>query len=154
MLFKTLKEDLKTAILTKDAIRKDVLRTLIGEASNKVSSLPLDKIEARRAEFGEDGMLPTDAELVALIKKFVDDAKLSQQHGSVKAAEEILVLEAYMPKQLNSEQLAAEIAKIVAGLPERSPKVMGKVMADLKAAHGGTYDGKLASELVKKALAT
>ena len=46
----------------------------------------------------------------------------------------------------------ASIAEIVAGLPERSPKAMGQVMAALKARHGDALDSKTASGLVRAAL--
>ena len=44
------------------------------------------------------------------------------------------------------------IALIVAGLPERTPKPMGQVMAALKAKHGEALDSRAASARVKAAL--
>ena len=53
---------------------------------------------------------------------------------------------------VSDEALRASVEEIVAGLPERSPKAMGQVMAQLKARHGEAVDMKAASALVKAAL--
>ena len=52
---------------------------------------------------------------------------------------------------LSEAELEASIAAIVAGLPERSPKAMGQVMAALKARHGDALDARGAASVKVKA---
>jgi uncharacterized protein YqeY len=62
---------------------------------------------------------------------------------------EILTLQGYLPTQLNEADLRAYAeARIQSG------DGLGQVMAGLKAAFPGQYDGKLASAVVRGLLAT
>ena len=85
----------------------------------------------------------TDQEVLQVIEKFI------------KNANEIKVLSKYLPKKMSYEELGHVIRGIIKGLTltkDKSPKLMGEVMGMLKILHGGTYDGKVASEIVKKGL--
>lgn len=127
-----------------DAVAKSLLITLYAEATR----VGKDK---RNGD-------TTDDEAVVMIKKFVANCEETQRlleargQDSTVQCRVLEILRAYLPEQLSREQLEQSIHTIVAELPEKSAKVMGKVMAELKARHGSTYDGKLASELVKAAL--
>ena len=70
----------------------------------------------------------------------------AQQH-------ELEILEPYLPRQMTESDLEAAVRVIVTDLGVNDAKVMGQVMAELKARHAGTYDGKLASQVVKSVLA-
>jgi len=102
----------------------------------------------------------TDAEVLQVIEKFVKNANeiqniLLKKNKDVSHIEnEILVLSRYLPQKMSYEELGHVIRGIIKGLTEdKSPKLMGEVMGMLKILHGGQYDGKLASEIVKKGLA-
>jgi uncharacterized protein len=127
-----------------DSLRSGLLITLDSEAS-KVGK---DK-ENRES---------TDEEVVQVIRKFLKGleetsealkktGRSTEQQDSEKA-----ILMGYLPKQLSTEELSAVIATLVAQLPEKKPDQLGKIMASLKAQYPGLYDGKSASELIKKAL--
>jgi uncharacterized protein YqeY len=60
------------------------------------------------------------------------------------------MLEAYVPALLDAPALEAAVREIIASLP--SP-TMGPVMAALRERHAGRYDGKQASEIVKRVIA-
>ena len=62
------------------------------------------------------------------------------------------ILSAYLPTQLGEAQLEEIISTMVAELPEKSMKMMGQIMGKLNKAHGGAFDGKVASEIVKRQL--
>ncbi|WP_332684615.1 GatB/YqeY domain-containing protein, partial [Bosea sp. (in: a-proteobacteria)] len=70
-----------------------------------------------------------------------------------KESAELAVLEAYLPARLSAEQVAAEVAKIVAELGASGPGDMGKVMGAAKAKLAGTADMGTVSAAVKQALA-
>ena len=53
---------------------------------------------------------------------------------------------------MSETELETVVDGIVATLPEKSMKMMGKVMGELKAKHNGLFDGKMASNIVKKCL--
>jgi uncharacterized protein YqeY len=60
------------------------------------------------------------------------------------------MLDGYVPAQLDAAALETIVRGIVAALP--SP-AMGPVMAALREQHAGQFDGKQASEIVKRVLA-
>lgn len=99
----------------------------------------------------------TDAEVTALVKKFVKNidetiAAISRNNGDASRQQvERQLLEALLPTQLTEEELTAHITAIVAGLQSTgvdNPK-MGDVMKVLKQRFDGQYDGKLASTIIK-----
>ena len=62
------------------------------------------------------------------------------------------VIEAYLPKQLSSEEIKTEVEKIIARVGATSPADMGKVMGASTKALAGKADGKIVSEIVKQLL--
>jgi len=119
-----------------------VLTTLIGELDT---------------ESKKTGHEPTDAETVALIKKFIKNLdeviKVSTVGSSAHGASlaERGVLEQFLPKQLSEAELKIVLADII-DVGEQKPN-MGQVMKDLKSKYDGQYDGALASKLIKEMLA-
>ena len=96
----------------------------------------------------------TDDEAIAVIKKFIKTNSDTMSvitdelvHQSLEA--EIKVLEQFLPKQLTREELCEVIEEIVASLEKPN---MGSIMKLLKDGYGGTYDGGMASKLVKDML--
>jgi uncharacterized protein YqeY len=63
-----------------------------------------------------------------------------------------LVLEKYMPKQMNLDDVISLVKILIAENNYNSPKDMGKIMAHFSQNFAGQYDGKLLSEIVKKEL--
>ncbi len=66
---------------------------------------------------------------------------------------ELDILGAYLPAQMGDDELRALIAATVAQTGAASPKDMGMVMKALQPQIAGKADGKLASNMVKEALA-
>lgn len=123
-----------------------LLTTLIGEAEM------VGKNAGNRA--------PTDAEVQAVIKKFIKN--LNETIGilgdndprTLAAMGERSTLETFLPKQLTEDELKSHIHAIHAGLVTHEGKAdMGSIMKMLKIRFDGLYDGKLASQLIKAELA-
>ena len=139
MLLDRIKADRLAAMKARDELRKNLLGTLLATAA-------------------KDAKAPDDAQVLRAVRAFVKS--LDETIGLVEARggdarpqrAEKAVLEAYLPRAPGEEELKASIAEIVAGLPERSPKAMGQVMAALKARHGEALDARAASALVRAAL--
>jgi hypothetical protein len=144
MLINKIREAMNEARKGNDAIRKNLLVTLFSE------SQMVGKNKANRES--------TDDEVVATIKKFVNNTeetlKFMKERNvdSGNQQHELEILQEFLPKQLSEQELREEIKAIIESLSEKSPKMMGAVMAGLKAKHGANYDGKLASALVKTEL--
>jgi uncharacterized protein YqeY len=139
--------EIKSAQLT---ARKDrngpmasLLTTLIGEA----------EMVGKNA-----GREVLDAEVVATIKKFIKNIDetikaLGVEDARAQAAQdERVVLEHFLPRQMDEQQLTEAVTAIKAEL-NAGQKDMGKVMGLLKTRHEGQYDGKMASTVVKAVLA-
>lgn len=100
----------------------------------------------------------SDAEAIAVIKKFIKNNEETMQHiradnpdGYHGLANENRLLEMLLPTQLTE----AELRQVVTDLKEElgaGPKDMGKIMARLKTDYEGQYDGRMASTLVKEIL--
>lgn len=147
-LFTQISEDIKKAMLARDAVRRDTLRNVKKEF-----------IEAKTAG-GANGEL-SDADALKIIAKMVkkgrDAADQFIAGGRQDLADEelaqVAVLEEYLPKALTPEELTARIKAIVAEVGATSPKDMGKVMKAANAQLAGLADGKAISTVVKEVLA-
>ena len=65
--------------------------------------------------------------------------------------EEVDIYNEFLPTQMSEKEIKIAIDNILEG-KEKSPKLMGMVMGGLQKSYGGTYDGSIASKLVKAAL--
>ena len=73
---------------------------------------------------------------------------------AAKEAEEIAIIEAYMPKAVGEDEIVAAVRATIAEMGTPTMKDMGAVMKNVMAKFAGArVDGKLVSEAVKKELA-
>jgi uncharacterized protein YqeY len=133
-LQKQISADLVTAMKTKDTTTLNTLRVLKGEIQRAEQS-PNGKIEL------------SDGDIVRLIKKSIDG--INETGGN---QDEVLVLEKYMPKQMNLDDVISLVKILIGENNYNSPKDMGKIMTYFSQNFAGQYDGKLLSEIVKKEL--
>jgi hypothetical protein len=95
------------------------------------------------------------AEISALVRKEIGKRteaaefarKANREEMAAQNEKEKAILERYMPQQMSVEALEAAVKAIAAELGSNQ---IGPVMAKLKEKYSGQYDGKLASELVRK----
>ena len=136
--------DLTAAMKARDMPRVYVLRGLLTAAKNL-------KVERRAQALSE-------ADLVQLVRREVrqreEAEEFAKKAGRDDAVEqnraERAMLDAYVPPQMDAAALETVVRGIVASMP--SP-AMGPVMAALREQHAGQFDGKQASEIVKRVLA-
>jgi uncharacterized protein YqeY len=140
---KKLKEELKVAMKAQDRLRLDTIRAVLSEIQYEEMQKSVDEL--------------SDAECLAVaqreVKKRNEALQFTEQAGRAeekqKLLAEIAILEFFLPKQLSSEDLE----KIVVGLKDSTPGAsMPIVMKHLKENYAGQYDGKSASEIVKRVL--
>lgn len=138
-LLDRIKADRLAAMRARDEPKKNLLGTLLAAAA-------------------KDDKSPDDARVARTIRAFLKSVEettgLLEARGLDAGPQraERAVLEAYLPRALPEDELRASVEEVVAGLPERSPRAMGQVMAALKARHGDAFDARTASALVKAAL--
>ena len=139
-------EDMKAAMRAKDAPRLLTIRGLLAACKQR-------EVDER--------ITLDDAAVVAIVDKLVKQRKDSITQFTAgnrpdlvdKEAAELLVLEAYLPQRLGADEVAAEVAAIVAELGASGPGDMGKVMGAVKARLAGKADMAQVSAAVKAALA-
>src|SRR6476469_1210196 len=138
--------DLKDAMRAKDAGRLGVLRML-------KSALKYAAIE--KADGGLD-----DAAASQVIRKQVkqrqDSIESFEKGGrpelAAMAQEELEILNAYLPKGLSADELAAVVRETISEVGATSKAQMGAVMKALQPKVAGRADGKTLSAEVQKQL--
>ncbi len=137
--------DIKTAMLAREAKKLEALRAV-------KSAILLLKTSAE----GHTTESETKA-LLKMVKQRKETAELyiSQNREDLAVDEtfQASVIEAYLPQQMTTEEITAEVEKIIAQLGASSPADMGKVMGVANKAMAGKADGKVISGLVKELLA-
>lgn len=144
-----LTEDIKKAMKAKDKIRLETVRSL--------KKVVLEKeVEVRPKGQTE---LTSEQELEVLAqqaKQRRDSIEQYRQGGrddlADKEAQELTIIETYLPPQLSSEEVETIIDKIIASVGANSPKDMGKVMGPAMKELKGKADGKQVQEIVKAKL--
>ena len=147
-LFDQISEDIKAAMKARDKVRLETLRNI-----KKVF------LEAKTAPGANDTLLDTDAlKIIAkLAKQGKETAVTYSQAGRQDLADaelaQVEVLESYLPKPLSTEEIEAEVKKIIAEVGASSMKDMGRVMGTASKQLAGKADGRIISEIVKRLLA-
>src|SRR5215213_4318672 len=113
-----------------------------------------------KTEPGAGGEISPEKEISVLqkmVKQRRDSLEIYQQQNRTDLAqkehEEIAVIEKFLPKQLSTEELRAELQQIITETGAASPADMGKVMGAATKKLAGRADGKTISATVKELLA-
>lgn len=147
-LFDQVSNDIKSAILAKDKVRLEALRGIKKEF-----------LEAKTAK-GADGELTDDMAmkiLAKMVKQRKESAQIYTEQNRPDLAEpelaEAAVIETYLPKQMNEEELTEALKAIIAQVGATTPQEMGKVMGVATKQLAGRADGRAISAKVKELLA-
>ena len=147
-MFDRISNDIKDAMKAKDKVRLETLRNI-----KKVF------LEAKTAP-GANDTLTDDAAMKImqkLVKQGKDSATLYTEQGRADLAEaelaQVAVIETYLPKQINAEELEAALKAIIAEVGAEGPKDMGKVMGTATKKLAGLAEGRAISAMVKQLLA-
>ncbi|MGL4805533.1 MAG: GatB/YqeY domain-containing protein [Bacteroidales bacterium] len=146
-LFDQISEDIKKAMLAKDALRTQTLRGIKKEF-----------IEAKTAK-DSNGEL-TDETATRILQKMVkqrkDAAEIFHTQNRQDLADselaEVAIIEQYLPKQMSEAELEAALKEIIAQANATSAKEMGKVMGIASKQLAGKAEGKAISAKVKELL--
>ena len=147
-LEKLINNDIKAAMLAKDAKKLEALRAV-------KSSLLLLKT-------GKDisgGEIPESLEvstLQKLVKQRKESAAIYQEKGRQEMADDELfqagIIEKYLPEQMSEEDVEIVVLKAIESTGAGSMKDMGKVMGMVSKELAGKADNKMIANFVKKNL--
>ena len=98
----------------------------------------------------------TDAEVVKILKNFqskteevIDLLKKKEPDKVLEYEKKIELIQKYIPVQMTKEELEKVVTEYINELTNVDKKAIGIIMSRLKKEHEGTYDGKLASQIIK-----
>ena len=138
----------KEAMKAKDSARLSAVRMILAA------------IKDREIALRTSGQEMTEGEIMGLMGKMVkqrqESARVYDQGGRSELADkeraEIAVIEAFLPRALSADEVAAAIDKAIAETGATGLRDMGKVMAALRAAYTGQMDFGAAGALIKTRL--
>ncbi len=145
-LIERLEQEVKEAMLARDADRRDALRLIVSSLKSAEKDLlrPLTDDEALQVMQRER-------------KKRVEAAEAFRTAGREAQADkeeaELGVLEEFMPEPLAEEELERIVDDAIAENKATSMRDMGRVMADVMPQIAGRADGSAVSQLVREKLA-
>lgn len=148
MLEQQLEQDIKTALLANDKQRVSVLRGLKATLLNvKVAT------GKRDSGLGDEEVLSTFAKES---KKRQESADLYKQGGDqarhdAEVAEKAII-DAYLPAQLNEDELKKLIDEVITQTGASGAQALGQVIGQVKANAGPAADGGTIARLVKEKL--
>ncbi len=139
-----LAEELTRAMKAREMPRVYVLRGLLTAAKNL-------KVEKRGAAL-------TETDLVQLVRREIRKREEAEEFAARAGRGELVeqnraervMLEAFVPAQLGSDQLERVIRDIAASPDGRS---LGAIMSALRGRFAGRFDGRMASEVARRVLA-
>lgn len=152
MLRTQLNDAMKDAMRAKDASGLGTIRLILAALK--------DRDIAARSKGNYDGI--SEEEILqmfnGMIKQRRESISLYEQGGRCELAqkeqEEIVVIQRFMPKQLDEAEMTAAVKEAIAAADAKGLKDMGRVMAILKEKYAGQMDFTKASAAVKANLAS
>ena len=147
MEYQQLQDEIKAAMKARDNHRRDILRQVHTE-------LKAIEVNERREV--------TEADVDAMLKRTIKQTKETLD-GSIKAGnnqertdtltEQVAILEEYLPRQVEGDELAALIDEVLADTGASTKKDMGRVMGALTQKTGGNFDKATAAKELSQKLA-
>jgi len=144
-----------------DRVQKDMVDAMRNKAELRLSTLRMMKAALQNKRIDKMADLDEKEELqvfTTMIKQRRDSIEQFEKGGrpelAQKEAQEIAIIEGYMPKAVSEEEIADVVRATIAEMGSPTMKDMGAVMKNAKARFGDArVDGKALSEAVKKQLA-
>jgi uncharacterized protein YqeY len=143
-----------------EQVQKDMVQAMKARDERRLSTLRMMKSALKNKEIDKRATLD-DREALQVLGTLIKQRKDSieqftnggRQDLADKEAAEIVLIEAYMPKAIGEEEIAATVRAVIAEMGSPTIKDMGAVMKNVMAKFAGArVDGKIVSETVKKQL--
>lgn len=143
---------LKEALRARDQIAMSTIRLILAAIK--------DRDIAARTQEGKSGGI-SDQEILSMLQSMVKQRqesietyrKAGRDDLADREEEEIRVIEQFLPKQMDAQEMDRTLDDLIAELGVQDIKEMGRVMAELKKRYAGKVDMGQASARVKAKLA-
>lgn len=135
---------MKEAMKARDSLRLNTVRMARTALKNA-------EIEARQ-ELDEAAATRVLSTLVKQRREAADAYRETRPELAEKEEREVAVLQEFLPKQLSESEIESLVARAITDSEASSMKDMGAVMQLVTPQTTGRADGKLVSEIVRKAL--
>ena len=150
MLRTGLKDALKAAMKAKETLTVATVRLILAALKDRdIAARGKGNLEG----IDEDGIL---AMLQSMIKQRRESIALYEKGERLELArqeaEEITVIEQFLPRQLAEDEMAEAVMAVIEDVEAKSLKDMGRTMAALKERYAGRMDFAKASARVKEQL--
>ena len=143
-----------------EQVQRDMIAAMRGKEELRLSTLRMVKSALKNKEIDKRAPLDEKEELQVfsmLIKQRKDSIEAFEKGNrpelAKREADEIAVIETYMPKAVGEEEIVAAVKATITEMDSPTMKDMGTVMKNTMAKFAGArVDGKVVSEAVKKEL--
>jgi uncharacterized protein YqeY len=144
-------EDIKIAMKAKDKVRLETVRS--------IKKVLLEKEVSLRPQGQESLTESQELEVLAQqAKQRRDSIEQYRQAGrddlADKEAQELAIIEEYLPGQLSDEEVGAVVDEVIASVGATSAKDMGKVMGSVMQQLKGRAEGQKIQVIVKAKLSS
>ena len=144
-MLEQIEADLKNALLEGDKLRVSVLRGLKSVLKNA-------EIE-KRAKLDENEIIKVLKTAAKQRKESIEAyTKGDAKTQAAKESAELVIIQAYLPEQMTSEQIKQIVNDVVAKTDATSPADIGRVIGAVMKECQGQADGALVAQIVKKTL--
>ena len=145
-LITTIEDEIKEAMLARDAERRDALRLIL-------SSLRSAEKELQRPLHEDEELQVLQRERKRRIESIEAFQSAGRDEQAAKERAELDVLEEFMPEPLSEDELEQIVDDAIAEVGATSMRDLGRVMADVMPQIAGRADGSAVSQLVREKLA-
>jgi uncharacterized protein len=140
-----LSEEMKHAMKSRDDLRLSAIRMVRSAVKNK-------EIDVKR-ELADQEIVEV---LSTLVKQRRESIRMFTEAGRddlvAREEKELAILLEFLPQQLNRDEVAALVEKVIAECGAQGSRDMGKVMKLLMPHVAGRADGKMVSDVVREKL--
>lgn len=141
-----IERELKEAMLSKEAVRRDALRLIL-------SSLRSAEKDMQRALSSDEELQVLQRERKRRVEAIDAFRAAGRDDQADKEEDELDVLEEFMPEPLTEDELEGIVDEVIAEVGATSLRDIGRVMADVMPRVSGRADGGTVSQIVKEKLA-
>ena len=144
-LYQRLDQAFKEAIKNQQPVATSTLRLL-------KSAIRYREVDVRRPLTEAELQATLNTQVKQRREAMAEYLKAGRPELARQEEEELSVLLSFLPPQLSPEEMAAEVAAVIAELGATGPNDLGKVMKNAMARLAGRADGKVIREIAQQRL--
>ena len=144
-LYQRLDQALKEAIKNQQPVATSTLRLL-------KSAIRYREVDVKRPLTEAELQATVNTQVKQRREAIAEYTKAGRPELAKQEEEELSVLLSFLPPQLSPEEMAAEVAAVIAELGATGPNDLGKVMKNAMARLAGRADGKVIRDIAQQRL--